>query len=429
MNIKNTKNLILSSEKIQNNIIKNTTWLIVAEVFNRGVVFILMAFTAKYLGVVDFGKLSSALAFVGIFSILTDFGMSTLFIKDVSKNNDIKDNYFSHIIILKIFLSLLFLGLLFLIINYFHYENKYSIVIYLSYIYTIILSFITFLRALFKSAENMKLDAISSIISGTILFVLIYVIIYLKFSLYILLIGYISASLIGLIITVLVLRKIHIFKIVNISRKVLKDILKLSSPFVLSTLCVYVYYYADQILLFNIKGALPTGIYSAAYRILTLLIAPISLFLITLLPIFSKNFYNNTISDVARNIIKHNVKYIFIVSSLIFIFLFVFATKIIILIYGRDYISASLIFRLLLISWFILVNYSVPVIGLQAFNQQNTYLKITFIGAIINVMLNLILIPRYSSVGAAITTIITEFLVGVCIVYIFIKRIWLKYEK
>jgi O-antigen/teichoic acid export membrane protein len=54
-------------------------------------------------------------------------------------------------------------------------------------------------------------------------------------------------------------------------------------------------------------------------------------------------------------------------------------------------------------------------------NRQNLLLKITFISMTVNISLNLVLIPIYSYIGAAVVTIITELIVFILCFYILSK--------
>jgi PST family polysaccharide transporter len=415
-----------TKQSIQKNIIGNTFWLFVSEFFNRGVVFILAAISANILGVDEFGKLTSALALVGIFSIITDYGTSTYFIKEVSKNTNEKNNYMFHILFLRIFLIVIFFILLTVTVSMLKYEAEYSYVVYLAYFYTILLSLTTFLRAAFKVSNAMKIDAVSSAVSGSLAITIVLALLYTSPTLPSLLMGYIISSIVALVVTVILIKRIHAFHYLKINRRRIKEIVVGSSPYILSALCIYVYYYSDQILLFNLQGPTPAGEYAAAYKILSLLIAPIGLFLIVLLPIFSNHFHDKKISSTIRDTIKTNILLVFLGSTVTFLALFFSADNIIELIYGSEFEGAGTILKLLLVSWYILVNYSIAVIALQAFDQQHTYVKITFFGAVLNIALNLYFIPLYSGVGAAITTIITEIVIGSLVSLIFIKRIWLK---
>ena len=54
---------------------------------------------------------------------------------------------------------------------------------------------------------------------------------------------------------------------------------------------------------------------------------------------------------------------------------------------------------------------------LLAKNRQNDYLKIVMAGAILNLVLNILLIPKYSLLGAAIATVVTELLLFILYLY------------
>ena len=61
---------------------------------------------------------------------------------------------------------------------------------------------------------------------------------------------------------------------------------------------------------------------------------------------------------------------------------------------------------------------------LLVFDEEVKFVKATIVGAVSNILLNLIIIPRFGAEGAAVTTIISEF--AVCLITYLYSR---KYQK
>ena len=80
--------------------------------------------------------------------------------------------------------------------------------------------------------------------------------------------------------------------------------------------------------------------------------------------------------------------------------------------FGEQYLSSVLTFRILLLT--ILMGASAALIGnaLISSGEQKVFAVYTTIGALTNVLLNVILIPRYGIVGAAIATILSQVLIN-----------------
>jgi O-antigen/teichoic acid export membrane protein len=65
---------------------KNIGVLSVGQIATYVFTFFFTVFTARYLGAEGYGVLAFALAFTGIFAVLSDMGLSTLMIREISRN-------------------------------------------------------------------------------------------------------------------------------------------------------------------------------------------------------------------------------------------------------------------------------------------------------------------------------------------------------
>src|SRR3989344_3478621 len=86
-------------------IIKNTGILFLGEVISRLLSFFLIIIIARHLGDVGLGKYSFVFAFVGIFSIFSDFGTNTYMIRELSRDRSLAVKYFGNAFIFKLAVS------------------------------------------------------------------------------------------------------------------------------------------------------------------------------------------------------------------------------------------------------------------------------------------------------------------------------------
>ncbi|MCM3386848.1 oligosaccharide flippase family protein [Ureibacillus chungkukjangi] len=120
-------------------------------------------------------------------------------------------------------------------------------------------------------------------------------------------------------------------------------------------------------------------------------------------PYFARN--NNNKSWIKKNYIKL-VKYLFLINLLITSFLIVFAPFIINLLFGKEYHDALVPFIILSIGYFIAGTFRIPTGNVLLMIKEvkfNMYLAIAT--GLINIILDIILIINFGSVGAAITTV------------------------
>ncbi len=86
------------------------------------------------------------------------------------------------------------------------------------------------------------------------------------------------------------------------------------------------------------------------------------------------------------------------------------AEKVIFFIYGTQYSASVLALRIVI--WVLPVLFVTNLLGncLGAIYRQKEVLYVALANALVNVILNLILIPRYSLYGSAVATLVTELL-------------------
>jgi len=125
-----------------------------------------------------------------------------------------------------------------------------------------------------------------------------------------------------------------------------------------------------------------------------------------------------------EELVKKGLKYITIISFPILVCGFVLSGNLMIIFFGHDYISSVLALKILLcgILFMFLMNFSNMV--LVSMDKQKIMLYIAIVGLVLNVLLNLILIPHKGFVGAAIAT-----LIGECSVFTLLSVYLYEYQK
>ena len=194
-----------------------------------------------------------------------------------------------------------------------------------------------------------------------------------------------------------------------------------SLPLGASIFLIQVYNNLDTIMLGFMDRVEVVGYYNAAYKIFYACLGLFSIWLQIALPIMSRRMANDR---PAAGIFI--VKY-FRVTALVFIPLalavFLLAPSIVRMIFGPQYLPAVpalqiLIWQLLLIC----VGSIFGVLILIPAGRYYDFLVATGTGAIVNIIFNFLLIPRFSMIGAAAATLLAEISAMLMCVY-FARRI------
>ena len=187
----------------------------------------------------------------------------------------------------------------------------------------------------------------------------------------------------------------------------------------LSSVFALLYLNFDVVMLGYMKSNYDVGIYNSAVKIYLILAIPFQLIFSSFYPSLTKGYYQK--SNIIKNIFTRYLKYQLVFGVALMSFSLIFCPYIVKIFLGTKYIPSILPLRILSINIFIVsVSYSFgnPLI---AWGMQKYHTISLAVGAIVNIVLNFILIPYYSYIGAAYVTVASELIVCILLFYFFYK--------
>ncbi len=393
----------MSSARI---VVKNVSSILSADIIGRVLSFFLIIVVARYLGDVGLGKYSFAFAFIALFSLFSDFGLSTLAIRDIAQDKKKTEFYYKNIISLKLFLSIITLVLTCISIFFLSESKEVIIIVCIAALATFFENFNYIFKALFQAYERMEFYSLLTVVErviavslGITLLVKGYGIIALV-SVFV--ISYATSFIIALTITLKKFTKIGF----NINLKLWLYFIKKASPFWFTLMFMTIYFKIDTVMLTYFKGYAVTGWYNAAYKIIDALSFVSFAMVAAIFPTMSK--FHSTAKELLKLLYEKTFKYLFILAFPIGIGTWLLANRIILFVYKEQFINSTLALQILI--WaevFIFVNYLMGNL-LNSINKQKLFTLTAGICVIVNVILNFALIPKYSFAGAAIATVITQ---------------------
>jgi O-antigen/teichoic acid export membrane protein len=201
-------------------------------------------------------------------------------------------------------------------------------------------------------------------------------------------------------------------------RSELGPLFKESLPLGISAVMVTVYFYVDTVLLRLLKGEAAVGYYNAAYRLLVFsLVVPV-VFNQVIFPVFSRCTAEGARGEGRLSrIFRRAVLYMGITGIPIMAALWIFCEPVIVLVCGETYRASSLTLGILGLAMAVIFITYPHLSILVATGRQVLFAWIAGVGGLVNVVLNLVLIPRFTIEGAAWATVITESLVLGCALY------------
>jgi len=390
-------------------LIKNTSFILIAQIFSLIIGFVYTIFIARYLGVESYGILSFALALVGILGIFADLGLTTLMTREIAKDKLVTPKYLNNIISLKIIILLIIVTLTVFIVNFIGIPERTIYVIYFLLLYLIFNTIILIFYSLFQAYEHLEYQSFALVINNTMMFLGVFLLI--QFNLNV--IGFAALySIVNGIVMFYVFflsYKKFILPKIEFDWEFNKQIIPLGLQFGLIGIFSTLYVWVDSIILSFIQGNAAVGIYSAAYNlVLILLFIPVSVNL-AIFPLMSR-WYGSSNNSLEK-IVEKYFKIMLLIGIPMSILVTLLSKDIILLIYGVAYSKSIVALQILIwASTFTFANAAFVQL-FKSTNRQMLVAKITAICLIVNVTLNLIFIPKFSYIAASYNTLLTEFLV------------------
>ena len=397
----------------------NTGWLFFERVIGMAVTFFVVVYVARYLGPANFGLLSYAGSFVGLFMGIAALGLDNIVVRELVKNERKRDELLGTTFVLKITGSILVLIIIVIAVRFTNNDNFTNLLIFIIAIGTIFQSFNVinfYFQAKVVSKYTVYVQIFSTILCAIIKLLIIYFnmgLIY--FATVTLLQSIILAS--GLI-TMYIKQKLNLFNW-RINFDLAKRLLSDSWPLILSGIAVSIYMKIDQVMIKNMLDTKAVGNYAVAVKLSGIwYFIPMAITNSTFPAIInakkiSEKLYYERLQKL------YDLMVIFAISIIIpTMFLSNFMIN---LLFGEQYNQAASVLSIYI--WALIFVGLGVARGNWIFseNLQRYSLIYLSIGAITNILLNLLLIPRFGISGAAFTTLISQMLSGYFGAYLFKK--------
>lgn len=380
--------------------------LLGSELLSKALQLLIFIFLARSLGAEQFGVFSFGIAFALLIVFIADFGLSTLMIREVSRNKNLASKYLSNAIVLKIFLSAVSIAAAYLFLTIVGYDEQFRIVTYIMLAFTILQSFTDIFYSIFRSFERMYYDAALKVLRVAILGSFVAYAIKNEF-------GLIGASLAFPVTEVIILALAAIAaysRFVRVSfdfdfdfsRKMLKQ----SALFCLSLVFAGLFLYTDTLMLSKMRPLAEVGIYSAAANIMLALMFIPLMYGNAIYPVISRYFMSS--KESLGYAYERSFKYMLLLGLPASICIFMLSDEIIFLFYGEGYSESAMALKIL--SGYLFLRFLNVISGftLSSINRQGSRVLSQGTAAVVSITLNLFLIPVYGFIGAAAAVLATE---------------------
>lgn len=361
-------------------------------------------------GFVQYGTYFSLLNLSLILNILLDLGLNNYTTKQIAQNPELAKRYFGKVFSFRLILFIVYYLILLLIGILIGYSSHQMYLLFLLGINQFLIISIAYCRSHFGGFHFFKLDAIISVMDRFLLIILAGTILLfpnatfvmtIELFVWIQLICYASTLVIALLLLLKHIEKPYFEWNIKFSLSLLRK----SYPYALLIILMVIYTRIDGVMLERINGPYQAGIYAQGFRLLDALYMFGMIFAGLLYPMFSRNLKKSkeSVSDLLTTSAN-----LLMGGAIVIVFVTIYNSSYLLSLIYTDYLVAIPAFNWLMLSFLaICINF---IFGTLL--TANGSLKIlnysSFIGIIINVALNLYLIPTRGAEGAAFATFITQ---------------------
>jgi O-antigen/teichoic acid export membrane protein len=400
----NSHRIIINPDRIS----RNSFWILLGLVSSTLISFVTIFFLTRYLGPERFGIYSLALSVAGLFLPMADLGLDLHMTRAISSIPSTIRDEISKTLSAKLFLITAFM--LLTISTAFILGYSANVIIYISlFAISYLLGSVaqTFVGAL-RAIQKMKFESLAMFIGRAVGMTGVIVLILIKGALLTIILAHLVGSLVNLLSSLFFLKtQIMAFNF-RIDYEALGGRLKGALPFGLTAVFVAVYFKIDTVILSKLTNEAVVGLYNGAQNFVLASMMLSTPLVVALFPVLAST-YDRSKSE-ANNIFRQGLKYSLLLGLLLGTGFLLMAEPIVDLAYGREFSGSISILEIMAIS--IPLIFATGIVGnsMGAVGFQLRVCIVTLICMIFNIVVNLILIPRYGGGGAAVAKVSTEFL-------------------
>lgn len=375
-----------------------------------------------------YGYYAAVLSFSMIINIVLDLGLAHYSNRSISRKPEEVASHFSDLILLKLVLALVYLLAALVLGNFLGYlGTEWTVLLYLA-LGQAFSSLILFFRAHLAGLQLFKYDSLMSVVDKILMIALAGYVLYFSDALEMTIqlfakLQALSFGLAALLAFLLIYPRVKGI-MPKLQLKGFVERLKSSYPYALLIFLMALYTRVDSVMLQQLVGDLENGIYSQAFRLLDAINQPAYLFSVLLLPMFSGMLARK---ESVTALSKLAFSLLFVMGLAISVATYFAAPELMALLYDNHSASSAPVLQALLFSSLAFGTTFVFGTLLTAKGDLKLLNKVAFMGFLLNVILNLILIPFYGALGAAVATVLTQSIAALVQMYLCFRNLELKY--
>ncbi|RJQ29351.1 flippase [Candidatus Parcubacteria bacterium] len=401
------KSFLFENKTEKQIIAKNTFWLTFGMIVSRSLRAIMIMYAARVLGTEGYGAFSYALSFAGLFGVFSDMGLSGILTRQIVQEPEREKTYISTTFFLKLIALVVTVSITIFVGPYL---TNVAGIKELLFAISVLLAFDSlrnFAFSIARSKNKMQVESGGGIITDGLITLLGVVALIIFPSAKFLAYGYTAGVIIGTIITFFILRKDFIGVFSHFNPSIARTLIVSSWPFALMGLFGGLMINIDTLIIGWFRTAHDLGLYGAAQRPILLLYVLPGLFSVSMFPIISKYFAEKNMEAIRIRVEKAIA--ITMLGALPFLAGgIVVGVPLTVFLFSDAFIGAALPLQILLLTLPLVFAGTIMGNAIFACHKQKVFIVAYGSGAVANIILDLLLIPKYGVVGSAFATLVSQ---------------------
>lgn len=397
----------------------NTASQVVARVLTLALSLVSIKLLANYLGVYGVGQYNTINTYAGIVIVIADLGLFSVAVREIIKHPEREKTILGNTLAVRMISALVAAGVSALLVYFTGYEQAIKSGVLIASFYILFNLIGSVYDVLLQARLKMQYSALAELISRAISLAALALVIYYRGNFY-LIIGTIGVyGLATYLLKYYFARRILKFGI-EYDKVLALKIINMAWPLGLVFIVNNIFFKLDTLMLFAIKGAGAVGIYSVAYRVLEVTLFVGGFFANSLLPDISKNISRD--KEQVGNIVSKAIPIMIYLALPVTLLCVVLPGEIIQFLSNADFVAGANTLRVL--AFVLPLIYCDILLGavLIANDERKYMIKVAVAILLINFTANLYMISRFSYMGAAVTTLVSEVLL-LAINYLYVRRV------
>jgi len=374
---------------------------------------------ARGFGPEAYGLFSLAIMLSGWILIFSEFGLGRGLLRFIPIYRGKKDKKKIRFIFRSVLLTLIITGtiggiILFLLADIISVKifGEEKLVLFLK-LFSIMIPFSLILSAFLatlKAHEKIGWSVfLSRILETSLKIILILFFIYLGFGLNSLIFSYVLAIILTAIVGLIIFKKYLPYLFVREKlketqkRKVFLEVVAYSWPLLFAGVIWRVFEWTDSFVIGVFQTATDVGVYNVALPIALLLLHSTQIFMALFFPLVTKA-YSKKNNNLVKQLSQQIGKWILAINLPIFVIFILFPGAIINILFGSEYVIAENSLRILSVGALFMSIFGISTRLIFVTGKSKIILYDILFVSIINLILNIVLVPKYGIEGAALST-------------------------